>query len=241
MNNIKFVFIGNKFKNVIVGTFPEKEKEKNLKFFNNKCKEIFDNKIILKSTKENEFNEIIENNFKFIYTLKNIHYVYIIVIKNSDENEIAKNFIQVLIDNNIYLLVNDKNSLLNEIGKNELKKIFNDYNKNFNNYYNNYRTSTNGSSKLDEIGNEINEAKNIMKNNIKNMVDNINDINNIEEKSIEIANSSELFRKSTNKVKLNAIWENRKFKLFFIIILILVILFIFIYFFGSKKKENKNS
>jgi hypothetical protein len=124
--------------------------------------------------------------------------------------------------------------MLNEIGKNELKKIFIDFNKN----NINYRTTTNNSSKLDEIGNEINEAKNIMKNNIKNMVDNINDINNLEEKSIEISNSSDLFRKSTNKIKLNAICENLKFKIIFIIIIIFLLI---IFFYSIFKKQNKNS
>ena len=231
-NNIQFVFIGNKYKNVIIGTFPEKHKD--LKFLYKKSKEIFDNKIILNTTKENEFNEIIENKYKFIYTLKNINYVYIITIKNSNNIETAKNFIELLLENNIYLLINDKNSMLNEIGKNELKKIFIDFNKN----NINYRTTTNNSSKLDEIGNEINEAKNIMKNNIKNMVDNINDINNLEEKSIEISNSSDLFRKSTNKIKLNAICENLKFKIIFIIIIIFLLI---IFFYSIFKKQNKNS
>ena len=229
-NNIQFVFIGNKYKNVIIGTFPEKHKD--LKFLYKKSKEIFDNKIILNSTKENEFNEIIENKYKFIYTLKNINYVYIITIKNSNNIETAKNFIELLLENNIYLLINDKNSMLNEIGKNELKKIFLDFNKNY------YRTNTNNSSKLDEIGNEINEAKNIMKNNIKNMVDNINDINNLEEKSIEISNSSDLFRKSTNKIKLNAICENLKFKLIFIIIIILILIIILYSIFKKHKNSN---
>jgi hypothetical protein len=231
-NNIQFVFIGNKYKNVIIGTFPEKHKD--LKFLYKKSKEIFDNKIILNTTKENELNEINENKYKFVYTLKNVNYVYIIVIKISDNIEIAKNFIELLIENNIYLLINDKNSMLNEIGKNELKKIFIDFNKN----NINYRTTTNNSSKLDEIGNEINEAKNIMKNNIKNMVDNINDINNLEEKSIEISNSSDLFRKSTNKIKLNAICENLKFKIIFIIIIIFLLI---IFFYSIFKKQNKNS
>jgi hypothetical protein len=231
-NDIKFVFIGNKYKNVIIGTFPEKHKD--LKFLYKKSKEIFDNKIILNTTKENELNEINENKYKFVYTLKNVNYVYIIVIKISDNIEIAKNFIELLIENNIYLLINDKNSMLNEIGKNELKKIFIDFNKN----NINYRTTTNNSSKLDEIGNEINEAKNIMKNNIKNMVDNINDINNLEEKSIEISNSSDLFRKSTNKIKLNAICENLKFKIIFIIIIIFLLI---IFFYSIFKKQNKNS
>ena len=231
-NDIKFVFIGNKYKNVIIGTFPEKHKD--LKFLYKKSKEIFDNKIILNTTKENEFNEIIENKYKFIYILKNINYVYIITIKNSNNIETAKNFIELLLENNIYLLINDKNSMLNEIGKNELKKIFIDFNKN----NINYRTTTNNSSKLDEIGNEINEAKNIMKNNIKNMVDNINDINNLEEKSIEISNSSDLFRKSTNKIKLNAICENLKFKIIFIIIIIFLLI---IFFYSIFKKQNKNS
>ena len=231
-NDIKFVFIGNKYKNVIIGTFPEKHKD--LKFLYKKSKEIFDNKIILNTTKENELNEINENKYKFVYTLKNVNYVYIIVIKISDNIEIAKNFIELLIENNIYLLINDKNSMLNEIGKNELKKIFIDFNKN----NINYRTTTNNSSKLDEIGNEINEAKNIMKNNIKNMVDNINDINNLEEKSIEISNSSELFRKSTNKIKLNAICENLKFKLIFIIIIILILIIILYSLFKKHKNSN---
>ena len=138
--------------------------------------------------------------------------------KNIDEG-IILSFIEEIDSAKIYVMIDEKTKKLNKIGEEQLKKIYEDFNKN-------PRTNI---SKLDSIGNELKETKNIMQNNIQNMIHNVDDMNNIEAKSVEIRSSSEVFRAKSKELSLKALWENKKWKYIFICIILLFVFGLFFY------------
>ena len=118
-------------------------------------------------------------------------------------------------------MIDEKTKKLNKIGEEQLKKIYEEFNKN----------PRSNVSKLDSIGNELKETKNIMQNNIQNMIHNVDDMNNIEAKSAEIRSSSEIFKSKTKELSLKALWENKKWKLIFIGLILLLVFGLFFYLF----------
>ena len=66
-----------------------------------------------------------------------------------------------------------------------------------------------------------------MQNNIQNMIHNVDDMNNIEAKSVERRSSSEVFRSKSKELSLKAIWENKKWKYIFICIILLFVFGLF--------------
>ena len=229
MNYIKYIFIGNIDKKVIVGTYPFK-KDKEIQNYHKKAKAIFDSIILT-----NEINRSIQQK-KVIdkeicyFTIKNNDIFYLIITPKSTDENTAFSFIDEIENCNIYLLVNDKTNTLNDYGKNELKKVYIELNKN----PTLLSTGRSNNSKVDIIENELKETKKMVSNGIKDMIVNIDNLNDMEIKSSAIKNSSTIVMNKSKKLKLNDIWENTKFKIFFVCLIILIVIVLIIYV-GSKK------
>ena len=127
-------------------------------------------------------------------------------------------------------MVNDKTNTLNDYGKNELKKVYIELNKN----PTLLSSGRSNNSKVDIIENELKETKKMVSNGIKDMIVNIDNLNDMEIKSSAIKNSSTIVMNKSKKLKLNDIWENTKFKIFFVCLIILIVIVLIIYV-GSKK------
>ncbi len=226
---IKYIFLGNIDKKVIIGTYPLKN-DKYIQSYYNKAKGIFDSIILT-----NEINgsiqqkKVIEKEI-FYYTIKKSNIFYLIITPKSTDENTAFSFIDEIENCNIYLLVNDKTNTLNDYGKNELKKVYIEFNKN----PTLLSSARSNNSKVDIIENELKETKKMVSNGIKDMIVNIDNLNDMEIKSSEIKNSSIIVMNKSKKLKLNDIWENTKFKIFFVCLIILIVIVLIIYV-GSKK------
>ena len=212
MEPIKIIYICDIEKKEIIGNFP---KGKDIKIYNEKVKSILNSG----NFSENKLlNEEDEKN-KIFNIQKNKSILYIIISEKNTEEGIILSFIEELETAKIYLMIDEKSKKLNKIGEEQLKKNFEEFNKN----------PKSNISKLDSIGNELKETKNIMQNNIQNMIHNVDEMNNIEAKSAEIRSSSEIFRTKSKELSLKAIWENKKWKFIFIGIILLFVFGLFFY------------
>ena len=212
MEPIKIVYICDIETKEILGNFP---KGKEIKQYNDKIKSI------INSGNYSENKLLNEEDKKYnIYNIqKNKSILYIIISEKNTEEGIILSFIEELESSKIYVMIDEKSKKLNKIGEEQLKKNFEEFNKN----------PKSNISKLDSIGNELKETKNIMQNNIQNMIHNVDDMNNIEAKSVEIRSSSEVFRSKSKELSLKAIWENKKWKYIFICIILLFVFGLFFY------------
>ena len=212
MEPIKIVYICDIETKEILGNFP---KGKEIKQYNDKIKSI------INSGNYSENKLLNEEDKKYnIYNIqKNKSILYIIISEKNIEEGIILSFIEELESSKIYVMIDEKSKKLNKIGEEQLKKNFEEFNKN----------PKSNISKLDSIGNELKETKNIMQNNIQNMIHNVDDMNNIEAKSVEIRSSSEVFRSKSKELSLKAIWENKKWKYIFICIILLFVFGLFFY------------
>ena len=212
MEPIKIIYICDIAKKEIIGNFP---KGKDIKIYNEKVKSILNSG----NFSENKLlNEEDEKN-KIFNIQKNKSILYIIISEKNTEEGIILSFIEELETAKIYLMIDEKSKKLNKIGEEQLKKNYEEFNKN----------PKSNISKLDSIGNELKETKNIMQNNIQNMIHNVDEMNNIEAKSAEIRSSSEIFRTKSKELSLKAIWENKKWKFIFIGIILLFVFGLFFY------------
>ena len=212
MEPIKIIYICDIEKKEIIGNFP---KGKDIKIYNEKVKSILNSG----NFSENKLlNEEDEKN-KIFNIQKNKSILYIIISEKNTEEGIILSFIEELESSKIYVMIDEKSKKLNKIGEEQLKKNFEEFNKN----------PKSNISKLDSIGNELKETKNIMQNNIQNMIHNVDEMNNIEAKSAEIRSSSEIFRTKSKELSLKAIWENKKWKFIFIGIILLFVFGLFFY------------
>jgi aryl-phospho-beta-D-glucosidase BglC (GH1 family) len=212
MEPIKIVYICDIEKKEILGNFP---KGKDLKKYNDKIKSILNSGNYSENKLLNEEDE----KYKIFNILKNKTILYIIISEKNIEEGIILSFIEELETSKIYVMIDEKSKKLNKIGEEQLKKNFEEFNKN----------PKSNISKLDSIGNELKETKNIMQNNIQNMIHNVDDMNNIEAKSVEIRSSSEVFRAKSKELSLKALWENKKWKYIFICIILLFVFGLFFY------------
>ncbi len=230
MNYIKYIFIGNIDKKVIVGTYPFK-KDKEIQNYHKKAKAIFDSIILT-----NEINgsiqqkKIIDKEICY-FTIKNTDIFYLIITSKSTDENLAFAFIDEVENNNIYLLINDKTNTLNDVGKNELKKVFNEFNKNpliFSN-----RSSN---SKVDIIESELRENNKLENNGIKDISVNIENLNKSESKDDDFVNSSYIFKNNNKKISYQNLCNNKKFKIFLVGIIIFIVIILLIY--VASKIEN---
>ena len=230
MNFIKYIFIGNIDKKVIIGTYPFK-KDKEIQNYHKKAKAIFDSIILT-----NEINRSIQQK-KVIdkeicyFTIKNNDIFYLIITPKSTDENLAFSFIDEVENNNIYLLINDKTNTLNDVGKNELKKLFNEFNKNpliFSN-----RSSN---SKVDIIESELKENKKNENNDIKDISVNVEDLNKIESKTVDIENTSYIFKSNNENISFQNLWNNKRFKIIFVGIIIFIVIILLIYVASKSEK-----
>ena len=212
MEPIKIVYICDIETKEILGNFP---KGKEIKQYNDKIKSIINSGNYSENKLLNEEDE----KYKIFNILKNKTILYIIISEKNIEEGIILSFIEELETSKIYVMIDEKSKKLNKIGEEQLKKNFEEFNKN----------PKSNISKLDSIGNELKETKNIMQNNIQNMIHNVDDMNNIEAKSVEIRSSSEVFRAKSKELSLKALWENKKWKYIFICIILLFVFGLFFY------------
>ena len=212
----------------------------------------------LKSQMENKVNELknkikIENgieknviNFQILsdkkiniyYSLLNNGYLYIIFV------EILLIYLESFKDESIYELIEqietqgiklnvDSSGKLTNVGRQNLKFSVEKYQNTF------FQRNEMGSSLIEEappqdnkiavINEQIRGVSNDMKNNVKNMITNIQDINEIENKSVAIKDTSFQFRRDSMALKKKKKKNARRNKIILAIAVILLVIIIIYY------------
>ena len=185
------------------------------------------------------FQKLSDKKIDMFYNLLNKGILYIVFVEifaiyldNFKEESIFE-LIEEIDSQNIRLNV-DNNGKLTNAGKQNLKFSVEKYQ---NTFYSRNDLPNNASlieeapqdNKIAVINEQIKGVSNDMKNNVKNMITNINDINEIENKSVAIKDTSFQFRKDSlaleRKMKRNAL-RNK----IILTVVVIIILALFIYF-----------
>ena len=240
--SILYICIINQNKQSILGSYNPIEIE------NSTLKSQMENKINELKNKIKPENGIEKNviNFQTLsdkvinlyYSLLNNGFLYIIFV------EILSLYLESFKDDSIFELIGqietqgvklnvDNSGKLNNVGRQNLKFSIEKYQNTFFSK-NELRTSLIEEAppqdkKIAVINEQIKGVSNEMKNNVKNMITNIQDINEIENKSVAIKDTSFQFRRDSlaleNKMKKNA----RRNKIILVIAVIIVISLIIYY------------
>ena len=240
--SIIYISISDQNKKSVIGTYNPIEIEKSsLKdSIEKKVNELI-NKISIENGPEKNrinFQTSSEKIITIYYSLLNKGILYILFVEvlsiyldNFNDESIFELIEEI--DNQGIISNTDKNGKLNNIGKQNLKFVVEKYQ---NSFYEGKEVSNPSlieeapkDNKIAVINEQIRGVQNDMKNNVKNMITNIQDINEIENKSVAIKDTSFQFRKDSlaleKKMRRNAL--RNKIILTIVVILILAL---FIYF-----------
>ena len=195
---------------------------------------------------KNKKNKVDLDFYIIYYTLKTSGTFYLTVVpKNSlysTEKDLVFELFEDIEHQGIKKLVN-KNGELTRVGKQNLKfciELFQENNrKNKSNEVNQdkdneflYRKNKEKDiSKINLLNSEINDIHNNVKESVKNMITNVNDMNDLDNKSLKIKDSSEQFQKDSavleRKIRFRKLIRKILIYCIFELIIILIIYFIF--------------
>ena len=197
------------------------------------CDDIFHNSS--DDLSKNKKNKIYLDYYIIFYILKNSGTFYLAVaLKNSlygkEENLIFELF-EDIDHQGIKKLVN-KNGVLTHVGQQNLKfciEIYQENNKK--NIENENNNKNNDMSKIALLNNEINDIHSNMKKSVKNMITNVNEMQDLDNKSSKIKDTSYQFQKDSAALEKKIRFQKliRKIVLFSILFLFLFIILYLIF------------
>ena len=241
--SILYICISNQNNKSIIGSYnPIELNNSTLKNqIENKINELI-NKIKVENCPEKNiinFQRLSDKKIDIYYSLINKGILYILFV------EIFSIYLDSFKEDSIFELIEqidtqgiklntDNSGKLTNVGKQNLKFLVEKYQ---NTFFTKNEAASNPSlieeapqdNKIAVINEQIKGVSNDMKNNVKNMITNMQDINEIENKSISIKDSSFKFRRDSlaleNKMKKNALRN----KIILIVVVILVLALIIYY------------
>lgn len=206
----------------------------NIKFT---CDDIFINSS--ENISKNIKNKMQLDYYIIFYTIKNSGTFYLaVVLKNSlysQEEHLIFELFEDIDHQGIKKLVN-KNGVLTHVGEQNLKFCIELYQEN--NRKNNKNRRDNeiyfknkDMSKISLLNNEISDIQTNMKETVKNMITNVNDMNDLDDKSSKIKESSYQFQKDAVEIEKKMLYRKfiRKLILYNILAIILIILIYLIF------------
>lgn len=206
---IKFVFIGNLSKRVImcqesVTNYPSTEKD---------SKQIFDRMCMVNMPKFNEHSKVPNKNGNYYFTSLIPSMFYLVLAEASYNETYVFELINEIHSSSIVDSVDD-NGLIKLEGRQYLKVLIDKYQKK--------------ASYISSINNDINDIKIEMKGNIRNLVVNQDSLEGLNKQSNEIKEGSNVFNKNATDLKRITCWQNWKLWIIIILILIAVAIAIFV-------------
>ena len=179
------------------------------KLIEDKCKELFAQiKIEAKSVKNHiNLSTDSKKSIEIYYLCTNSGTLYIAFVEVTSENSktFKDNFVYELLEDidsqNIKKFVDDDDKLSN-VGQQNLRMYIDKYHNNYN--YDSQESLIDDdpqSQKISIINSQINDVKNDMKENVKNMMTNMQDMNEIEGKSVSIKDTSFQFQKDAKSLE----------------------------------------
>ena len=209
--SIKYLLIGNPEDCEEIGHYPERGASKTTAKEADKIfKKLSESGIQTKDLR-NKVDNRGKGYYYFTINSKNIFFLILGDTKLKERDAFA--LMEELQNENIPMMVDSKTGKLNLEGRQKLKEIVEDFEKN-------------KSNKIQGIQNEVEEVKNTMKNNIKNMYNNVEDVEIMEKKADELRVGAEEYNKSAVKLKRTTWWQNCKWWIILIAVIVLLIIII---------------
>ena len=166
--SIKYLLIGNTEDREEIGHYPERGASKTTA---KEADKIF-KKLSESGIQTKDLRNKVDNRGKgyYYFTINSKNIFFLILGDTKIKERDAFGLMNDLQNENIPMMVDSKTGKLNLQGRQKLKEMVEDFEKN-------------KSNKIQGIQNEVDEVKNTMKNNIKNMYNNVEDVEIMEKKS----------------------------------------------------------
>ena len=209
--SIKYLLIGNPDDCEEIGHYPERGASKTTAKEANKIfKKLSESGIQTKDLR-NKVDNRGKGYYYFTINSKNIFYL-ILGDKNLKERD-AFALMEDLQNENIPIMIDSKSGKLNLEGREKLKEMVENFEKN-------------KSNKIQGIQNEVEQVKDTMKTNIQKMYTNVEDVENMEKKAQELRVGAEEYNKSATTLKRTTWWQNCKWWIILIVVIVLLIIII---------------
>ena len=209
--SIKYLLIGNPDDCEEIGHYPERGASKTTA---KEADKIF-KKLSQSGIQTKDLRNKVDNRgngyYYFTINSKNIFYL-ILGDKNLKERD-AFALMEDLQNENIPIMIDSKSGKLNLEGREKLKEMVENFEKN-------------KSNKIQGIQNEVDEVKDTMKTNIQKMYTNVEDVENMEKKAQELKVVAGEYNKSAVKLKRTTWWQNCKWWIILIVVIVLLIIII---------------
>lgn len=209
--SIQYILIGNPEDCEEIGHYPERGAPKPI------AKEAFQifKKLSESGIKTKDLRNKVDNRGKghYFFTINSQNIFYLIFGDNNLKEREAFELIDILQQENIPLLIDSKTGKLNLQGREQLKSLVEDF-------------VNNKSNKIQGIQNDVDQIKDNMKTNIKKMYDNVENVENMEQKAIELKKGAQEYNSSANKLERATCWSNFKWLIILIAVIVLLIIII---------------
>ena len=209
--SIKYLLIGNPDDREEIGHYPDRGASKTTAKEADKIfKKLAESGIQTKDLR-NKVDNRGQGYYYFTINSKNIFYL-ILGDKNLKERD-AFALMEDLQNENIPIMIDSKSGKLNLEGREKLKEMVQNFEKN-------------KSNKIQGIQNEVDQVKDTMKNNIRKMYTNVENVENMEKKAQELEVAAGEYNKSATTLKRTTWWQNCKWWIILIVVIVLLIIII---------------
>ena len=209
--SIKYLLIGNPDDCEEIGHYPERGASKTTA---KEADKIF-KKLSQSGIQTKDLRNKVDNRgngyYYFTINSKNIFYL-ILGDKNLKERD-AFALMEDLQNENIPIMIDSKSGKLNVEGREKLKEMVENFEKN-------------KSNKIQVIQNEVEQVKDITKTNIRKMYTNVENVEDMEKKAKDLRVGAEEYNKSATTLKRTTWWQNCKWWIILIVVIVLLIIII---------------
>ena len=209
--SINYLLIGNPDDCEEIGHYPERGASKTTA---KEADKIF-KKLSQSGIQTKDLRNKVDNRgngyYYFTINSKNIFYL-ILGDKNLKERD-AFALMEDLQNENIPIMIDSKNGKLNLEGREKLKEMVENFEKN-------------KSNKIQGIQNEVDQVKDTVKTNIRKMYTNVENVEDMEKKAKDLRDGAEEYNKSATTLKRTTWWQNCKWWIILIVVIVLLIIII---------------
>ena len=209
--SIKYLLIGNPDDCEEIGHYPERGASKTTA---KEADKIF-KKLSQSGIQTKDLRNKVDNRgngyYYFTINSKNIFYL-ILGDKNLKERD-AFALMEDLQNENIPIMIDSKSGKLNSEGREKLKEMVENFEKN-------------KSNKIQGIQNEVDQVKDTVKTNIRKMYTNVENVEDMEKKAKDLRDGAEEYNKSATTLKRTTWWQNCKWWIILIVVIVLLIIII---------------
>ena len=209
--SIKYLLIGNPEDCEEIGHYPDRGASKTTA---KEADKIF-KKLSQSGIQTKDLRNKVDNRGKgyYYFTINSKNIFFLIFGDNYLKERDAFALLDDLQNENIPSMIDSKSGKLNFEGKEKLKEMVENFEKN-------------KANRIQGIQNEVEEVKNTMKNNIQNMYKNVENVEDMENKAKELRVGAEEYNRSATKLKRVTWWQNCKWWIILIAVIVLLIIII---------------